>query len=414
MRSKPTSPIHTDTSTGLVGGWIVNHLLERGEDPSAIRIIDITPSKRIEHLKNNISCFLADVSDPKSVESAFSKPWPSSVSQLPLTVFHTVAYISPSDRHPDFLPNYLAVNVNGTRNVLSAAKSSGASVFIATSSGSIGLKPIRYFPLPWERYPPGTIQILGNATPDFSAPLSQFNSCYAWSKAQAEALVHVANSPSFRTGAIRPGHAIYGTGVENPNSLTWDYLRKGGSPSWLSECITHFVDAQNVSIAHLAYEDALLSGRHQGGKGYLVTDDNPPIKYGNLYSVLGQLAHPTTPAKFPWAPHIVMLLMAYPLEWYRLLNVRYMPWLPTLKGNLAFLQPATWAMCTQHIVFSHKEAQEEIGYKPAIGSLEGMVSAVLDWNEKIEKTVKTEVEEGRGGELKIQEKSIIPKAPIGH
>lgn len=72
----------------------MQHLLMRGEDRRAIRIIDLVPSRRPEILDAGIAFYRTDVSDPHSVTAAFEAPWPEAVADLELTVFHTVAMIS--------------------------------------------------------------------------------------------------------------------------------------------------------------------------------------------------------------------------------------------------------------------------------------------------------------------------------
>lgn len=185
----------------------MQHLLERGEDPRTIKVLDLCPPQRAEVLSANLDYVAVDVGDSASVEAAFSSKWPASASTQPLTVFHTVAYIKPSDRKADFLALYMRVNVEGTRKVLRAAKAAKCFVFIATSSASISLKPIQFFFAPWYNSPTNWFQLRVNADPEsLDAPLENFTCCYAYPKAQAENLVREADSPSegFRTGVIRP------------------------------------------------------------------------------------------------------------------------------------------------------------------------------------------------------------------
>jgi nucleoside-diphosphate-sugar epimerase len=175
-----------------------------------------------------------DVTDRKSVAKVFEEPWPAEHAKIPLTVFHTVAFIHAGSRKADLLPKFMTINVEGSKNVLRAAKSAGCDVFIATSSASIAIKPTNFFFPPWRRYPSSFVQFSDNAEPqDMEGPLDQFAGCYAYSKTQAEKAVRDADDKDlgFRTGAIRPGHAIYGHGDENPSSIIYDYLRRGGIPS---------------------------------------------------------------------------------------------------------------------------------------------------------------------------------------
>jgi nucleoside-diphosphate-sugar epimerase len=136
---------------------------------------------------------------------------------------------------------YQAVNINGTKHVLEAAQKIGATVAIVTASGSIGVQPPSFFLSPFARWPVRIFQIVGKVKASTSTgSLSDYGSCYAYSKAVAESHVLASNNSSgLRTGCIRPGHAIYGAGVSNVSSISWSYLSRGGSPSWLWDCVTN-------------------------------------------------------------------------------------------------------------------------------------------------------------------------------
>ena len=389
--------------SGLVGGWIVQHLLMRGEDPEAIRLLDLREPTQALIVKSKVQFIQTDVASSDSVNKAFNFPWPSShVAKLPLTVFHTVAYINASERKEDFMSVYQAVNINGTRLVLEAAKRAGATCLVATSSGSVGITPCSFFISPLSRWPTNIFQILSKPNYfDASLPLSAYGSCYAYSKALAESYVLSSHSSNMKTGCIRPGHAIYGAGVSNVSSISWSYLSRGGSPTWLSDIVTNFVNAQNVSIAHLAYEAALLSGKDVGGRTYYVTDPGGPVYYGDLYTVLSTLAHKDTPTNFPRIPTVPMLLLAYLIEAYILLRTRFLPKLPPITGDLAIITPAMFDMSTVHTVYDNQLAMDEINYNPPIGTMEGLCLQMLDWNNKVEQGI---IEKGdlRPRESKIE------------
>ena len=209
---------------------MVEHLVMRGENPAAIRIADLQAPRRELAVKHKIQFLKADVTDPSSVKDVFNSPWPAKIANAPLTVLHTVAYIHAGYGKADFLDKYIRVNVEGTRNVLEAAKSAGCDIFIATSSASIGIKPSNFLFPPWQKYPKHHLQVSENADPPSLDKLENFAGCYAYSKALAEKLVTDADNKKggFRTGAIRPGHAIYGHGDQNPSAVVYDYLRRGG------------------------------------------------------------------------------------------------------------------------------------------------------------------------------------------
>jgi len=201
--------------SGLVGGFLVLHLLARGTPPESIRIIDFRKPTRSDLNQGKaakVEFIHADITFIPSITAAFSQPWAPSVSSLPLTVFHTAASIRPGESAKVFLPRVSVVNIDGTINVLDAAKKAGADVFIATSSASIATRPINFWIPPWRKIPKGLIQIYRDPEQDENIrPHSSYFSNYAWSKARAEQLVLGANNvENFKTGCIRPC-GIYGT-----------------------------------------------------------------------------------------------------------------------------------------------------------------------------------------------------------
>ena len=178
--------------------------------------------------------------------------------------------------------------------------------------------------------------------------------------------------------------------------------------------MANFVNAQNVSIGHLAYEDAIIEKKHSGGKGYCVTDPNPPITYESLYRCLTLLAHPQTPVSFPHVPHMAMLLPSYVMEAYILVRHRYMRFLPSPTRDLLYLQPAIFNLCTLHIVYTDTAAQEEIGYRAPIKTLEGFALAMVDWNTKVEEKAKAKARKDDGHRVHAQDDNAVPKPPNIH
>jgi nucleoside-diphosphate-sugar epimerase len=214
-----------------VGAWIANHLLARGEDPKAVRVLDLAPPAQ-ELLDHGIGYTKVNITDELAVETAFEEPWPATAANLPLTVYHTAAVIRPSDRLQSMLSLCSKVNIDGTRNVLSVAKKAGASCFIWTSSGSIGIHRPKFWIMPWATEPKRVVQVL-NDEAKLPEKHEEFFGNYAVSKAEAERIVRTADDPenNFRTGCIRPVNGIYGTGSENNMAITDIYLRNGGSPT---------------------------------------------------------------------------------------------------------------------------------------------------------------------------------------
>lgn len=200
--------------SGLVGGFLVLHLLARGESAESIRIVDFRKPFRKDLTRgkaNDVEFVQTDITNVASIKSAFAKQWPKSVSSLPLTVFHTAAAIRPGERAEIFLNRCAIVNVNGTENVITAARSAGADILIATSSASISIRPTNFWIAPWQKMPKRFVQVYLDPEKDQNLrPLSEYFANYAWTKARAEDLVMKANGRHLKTGCIRPACPVYG------------------------------------------------------------------------------------------------------------------------------------------------------------------------------------------------------------
>lgn len=215
-----------------MGNWIATHLVTRGEDPTAIRILDLQQPRQ-ELLDQGVGFMKVNVVDKVALSKAFAQPWPESAAHLPLSVFHTAAVIRPAERHKSLLPYCTTVNVRGTRNVLEAAREAGADCFIATSSGSVGLRRPSFWISPWQSTASRLVQVLSDNATDEPKEHDEFFGNYAVSKFQAELAVREADDAKsgFRTGCIRPSNGIYGIGGEASASLIRSYLKAGNVPT---------------------------------------------------------------------------------------------------------------------------------------------------------------------------------------
>ncbi|KAK8139060.1 hypothetical protein PG984_002440 [Apiospora sp. TS-2023a] len=358
--------------SGGVGGQIVLHLLERGQQPESIRNVDFRAPNRPDMLKgpaSRVGFVQADISDPASVEAAFAEPWPSSSNsrESGLTVFHTAAMIVPNERREATYDRVARVNVEGTRHVLEASRKAGASVFIATSSASTAVRPVKYLSNWFRRWPRNYVQVLDEA--DFDQPLrahDEYFGNYARAKAAAERIVCGANSSGFRTGAIRPANGIYGTSVGD--QLVGLCLRSGDFPSWTPNIIQNLVHASHVSIGHLLFEAALLDNEKEmpgcAGRPFILAK---------------------TPCKVQVLQPALLLLVAYAIELCDALgrNVPGFGWIRP-RGQVALLMPATFSVST-HTPATDAAAQRPVaagglGYRGVYTTLEGVCQQVLDWN----------------------------------
>ncbi|KAK8213847.1 putative 3-beta hydroxysteroid dehydrogenase/isomerase family protein [Phyllosticta capitalensis] len=412
--------------TGLVGGAIVQQLLLRGQDPSLVRILDIRPpspkvagSVRRARDLSRADFVQVDVGSKKSVDEAFARPWPSHAANWPLTVFHTAAVIRVSERAASLLALSSRVNELGTAYVLDAARTAGADIFVATSSGSIAIRPLQPWLSPFQRWPIGYYQRLTDADYDLHRPHGGYYGNYPESKARAEALVRAADDPKarFRTGCIRPASGVYGSRFDNTVGA---YLRTGGGPDWLGHIVNNFVHTGNVALAHLLYEQVLISPamkekkegdeeeaeaetdadqetthesssvdnntndddntRHDlGGQAFTIIDPTPPIRFSDLQRLHLALAH--SPMRFYRVPPVLPFLLSHLIELYSLIHhliilplttalatpsqplvfralavgIRIL--LPPLTGLPVLLQPALFGISSVHLDYSDEPAR---------------------------------------------------------
>ncbi|KAI1121854.1 hypothetical protein F5Y10DRAFT_255455 [Nemania abortiva] len=392
--------------SGLVGGYIVLQLLARGTPPSHIRILDIRRTERSDMQSGPATAVdfaQTDITSRASVDAAFARPWPASAAKLPLTVFHTAAVILASDRSAHSYAFPESVNVRGTANLLAAAKVAGASVFSSTSSASIAIRTVGTWVAPWASEPRDFFQLLD--TRDFDLPLRSregYFGNYPASKAVAERLVCDSDQEGFRTGAIRPANGVYGNPTDN---TVGDPLSRSVMPTWVGHIVQSFVHGANVAIAHLHHEAALLqpSASTHSGRPFVVTDPNPPISYGDLYSAIRVLSrHPFTTLSLP---PVLMLIISHIIELYSELPFLPFPFsilgklFPPLQGDVRHLKPGLFSITT-HLVASNSEISKPVGeggleYQGVLTTLEGMVLEVLEWNREHE-----HLGEGEGDERK--------------
>lgn len=165
--------------------------------------------------------------------------------------------------------------------------------------------------------------------------------------------------------------------------------------SWLRPIIQSFVNAENVSLAHLLYEARLLEQSNPqnthpsiSGQAFIVTDPNPAVSFGDIYTLLTTLS--STPVAFPPIQPVPLLLLSYLIEAYVYVQHAVLPWLlPKLTGDLLQIQPSLFAIsdvfCIADDERARKGAEEGgLGYRPIITTLEGLCKELAHWNEKVD------------------------------
>ncbi|KAG6852596.1 hypothetical protein C0991_010721 [Blastosporella zonata] len=386
---------------GFLGGWIVASLLERGEDPHHIRILDIRPPLREDVIvaqEKGVQYIQVDVSNSAAVEAAFTAAWPDSIpSPLPeLTVFHTAANIRFYERYEMFLPSSAKVNIRGTENIVNSARSAGASILIYTSSGSVAVRRSRFLLWPWEKEPKFFVQVINDDETALPKRHAEHFSNYAATKMQADRIVRAADrsrsgtASILRTGCIRPGNGIFGP---RGDMLCGAYLVRQTNPTWIANIMQSFCYVENCALAHLCYEQRLAELQNGGtnpdigGEAFVVADPGPIPTYGDVYSTLETLTDGE--CTFPNLPPTMMLVIAIIIEWYYIahhlwktnLGTTAGNLLPPLGGDIVNLQPSLFALTSVHLIFDDSRARLPpekggLGYKGAWTTFEGLHKTV--------------------------------------
>ena len=306
------------------------------------------------------------------------------------------------EKHPALVPLSAKVNVTGLENVVKGSLACGATILIATSSGSVGIRSTRFLLAPWESEPTFFTQVLRDNAKEPVRSHRTFFSNYGYTKMIGEVRVLTADKSSgaggktLRTGAIRPGNGVYGVGGDQ---LVEMYLKNPDTRvTWIPNIVHHFIAVENCSLAHLCYEQRLVELEHGGrnpdigGRSFIVTDAGPPIAYGDCYKVVEVLTRGNV--KFQVLSSSLMLLLAHIVQAYYLTtyflsqspNVLLRAagaFLPRLPSLIVSLQPSLWNLTGVHLIFdsSNAHARPEaggLGYRPLWNSLEGICQLVLD------------------------------------
>ncbi|KAI1642284.1 NAD(P)-binding protein [Daldinia loculata] len=338
-------------SVRLAGGFVVLQLLARGNLPESIRIIDIRKTERNDMRSGRAT----------EIESV-------QISHHPILSMLLLHLRNGLCKFQYTFPE--AVNVIGTKNGLVAARRTGVDIFSSTSPGSISIRPVETFVLPWASSPRKFWHILDVG--DFNAPLrgrEGYFANYPASKAVSEKVVCGSNNENLRTGCVRPANGVYGHPTDN---TVGDPLGRTVLPS--------FVHGANVPITHLQHEAALarpwIESFRQAGRPFVVTDPNP-LMYSDLYNAIEILS--VHPFRIIEVPPVIYAELPYKYPLLRKV-------LPELKGDIKHLKPGIFSICT-HLIASNDEirkpvSQGDLGYTGVLITLERMSLDILECNKE--------------------------------
>jgi nucleoside-diphosphate-sugar epimerase len=311
--------------TGYLGRRVIELLLEAGE-----RVLALArrPAPELEAL--GAEARPGDLSDTESLALA---------ARGCAAVIHCAARTGVWGP----LSLYMEANVQGTRNMLSAARGAGAGIFIHASSPSavydgrdLAGVDESYEALPPRRFP------------------------YAWTKALAEREVLAADSPELRTLALRP-HLAWGP--RDPHFLPRLAALARAGRLRLFKGGPYLVDptyVDNAARAHLLALARLREGAPCSGKAYFLGQGEAVDSRDFINSLLEAMGLPKARISVP--PRAGRLAARAAEAAWRLLR---------LKGEPPVSYFTALQLSTSHY-FDISRARDLLGYRPEVSMEEGL------------------------------------------
>ena len=310
---------------GFLGGAVVRKLVARGD---AVRSYTRTSSPWLAEL--GVEQAHGDLSDADAVAKAVDGCD---------AVIHTAAKAGIWGRQRDFV----ATNIDGTKNVIAACLAHGVPRLVYTSTPSVV-------------HGGGDLEGANESTPYSKVFLAH----YPATKAVAERAVLAANGPTLATVALRP-HLIWGPGDPHLIPRVIQRARAGKlrriGPRPIKVDVT-YVD--NAADAHLLAADRLAPGSSVNGKAYFISDGAPVDLWEFLNRVLSLVELPPVTRTVPvWKAKLVGRVLE---NVFRILR---------LPGEPAMTRFVASQLSTSHW-YDISAARRDLGYEPHIGVEEGL------------------------------------------
>ena len=300
-------------ATGHIGNVLVRKLIEQGEKVRALiwRGEDTTPLEKLD-----VETVEGDVLDPESLKPAFK-----GVEK----VFHLAGIISIM---PGQNPLVWRVNVDGTRNVLNAARQAGVRRLVYTSS----IHAIH-------RAQHGKVI-------DESLPFDPNNPYGAYDRSKAEASLEVQKATADGLDAV----ILCPTGVIGPydfrGSELGEVIRGAAEarPMFYVEGAYDFVDVRDVA-------DGLIAAAEHGrrGESYILGGNKISVRY-MLETVREVTGKAFASIKIPFS------LAEF--------AARFTPWYYQKTKAKPRFTPYSLEVLQSNADISHAKAARELGYKP--------------------------------------------------
>ncbi|KAF3387547.1 Sterol-4-alpha-carboxylate 3-dehydrogenase, decarboxylating [Penicillium rolfsii] len=335
--------------TGFVGAAIVRSLTDKHPGCTII-ILDLSPPRPQHALPEKIEFMKVNVASIAEVRTAFQMVKPN-------VVIHTAGIVPAlADRFGRRLEREVwRTNVQGTKNMLSAAAECGVKAFIYTSSCCVTTDDMR-FPYP-------------NINEEW--PTSPTSLIYGESKAAAEALVVQASSSQMATCSLRPS-VLFGPGDYQLVPSIHACIGKYQTPFIIGDGLNLWdvTYVGNVADAHILAAENLMTSRTAAGEAFFI-QNNEPITFRDFcLAVWAQFGHfPPFEIHIPKALAYVTGLVGELATW-------------ATNTSTTLSRGSVRDACAMRYACGDK-AKFILGYEPRVGIEEGIRSSCEEYAHRI-------------------------------
>jgi len=350
------SPVALVTGgSGFLGNAVILALKNRHPEWT-IYNLDLNPRA----IFDKVQTIQADISSKESVDAAFE------ISK-PTIVFHVAGVV------PNGQARYSAaksvhertfnVNVNGTKNILDAARKNGCESFVYTSSCTVISDDLKHdYPLMDETVPTGHASL-----------------AYGSSKAAAEKLVLAANGPEMSTCALRPATIIGPGDSYGVISTIHACIRNGETPYIIGDGnnMYDFVYIDNVAHAHVLAVENLLCSKTAAGQAMFISNQEPIYFRDFMLAIWAHFGH-----KPPFQVYLPAGI-AWGFGWLA-------EWAAYFAGREIALSRGTVQDAVGIRYSNNDKAVRLLGYKPLVGFADAVRLSCDDFARTLEQKKRAE------------------------
>jgi len=323
---------------GFLGTSLISSLLATNR--YSITAIDITPpSLGTRTFPSHVRYVRADVLDPSALQTVFTEAQPAIVIHAVAIFPIGVARYSTKGRDAVF-----KVNVEGTRNVVNAARECGARGLVYTSSTTVVVDSLAHdFRNVDEKWPAGDV-----------------DTSYGQSKALAEDVVLAANDSDFKTCVLRVA-PMFGENdtILIPAVHALIAARQTGFVLGTAENLQDFVYVGNVADAHVLAVANLLNSQTVAGEALFISNGEPVSLRDLCLAIWKEFGHvPKYSVRIPEG-----------VAWWIAVITEVAGWVTGIEGTLS--RGVVSEACRDRYV-SIVKAGRLLGYRPRVGLVEAV------------------------------------------